>query len=468
MKSFRLHTFAVLIVLILLTLGFAFYLTRAQLLNYEQTRLESRLCIELRRLSKDGLSVDKIDRMWQDMSTKLHLDDKSNIAFSNHRLHSDPSTELLQTPNWPVQKFEHQYDSDETHRDDSPSKSCGTHIRMIDGQKWIEAYDLSRDNGAALMLQRDAALREIDDVLRHTMKLFLALFLGLAMVTSLVFTRLLHSPILRLKLAMQRIDKHDLRSRIDAKNEFAEFQEMIESYNEMLDRLEASFQHASRFAANAAHELRTPLTILTGKLERAINRPGEETQKQEFASLLDQVSRLSSIVQKLLFLAQAEAGTFPIEQAPVNLSSNLEELLSDLQMLHEDALISVDIKKNVFVTGDQILLRQLLSNLLINAIKYSAPNAAISVSIGINNGHCEFTVTNQSEHLNKEDRDHFFEAFYRGISAQKSNAEGAGLGLNVANEIAKLHKGSIQLRETSAHIVSIEVLLPLLASNPKN
>ena len=96
----------------------------------------------------------------------------------------------------------------------------------------------------------------------------------------------------------------------------------------------------------------------------------------------------------------------------------------------------------MFVTGDQILLRQLLSNLLINAIKYSAPNAAISVSIGINNGHCEFTVTNQSEHLNKEDRDHFSKLL-RHLSA-KSNAEGAGFGLNVANEIAKITQGSIQ------------------------
>ena len=463
MKSFRLHIFIVLIALILITLGLAFYLTRAQLFNYEQVRLESRLCIELRRLTKNDLSADKVDRVSQDISVKLHLDDKSKLAFTNRRLASSLSSDRFHTSNWQKQKFEHRDAQNSTsHRDHAPQKNCGIHQRLVDGEQWIEAYDLGHEDGAALMVQRDAAFEEIDEVMARTMKLFLILFLALAIVTSLVFMRLLHAPILRLRSAMQLIDKHDLRSRINASEEFVEFQEVIHSYNAMLDRLEESFQHASRFAANAAHELRTPLTILTGKLERAINRPGDELQKQEFASLLDQVSRLSSIVQKLLFLAQAEAGTFPIQQDPVNLSSILEELLNDLQMLHEDALMSTNIKQDVQVTGDQILLRQLLSNILINAIKYSAPNAAISVTLSSNLDQCQFTVSNQSEYLNKEDRDHFFDAFYRGISAQKSNAEGAGLGLNVANEIVKLHRGSIELLDSPPRVVSIEVRLPLL------
>ncbi|WMW79134.1 ATP-binding protein [Undibacterium cyanobacteriorum] len=461
MHSFRLHAFIATMILTLLMLALSFLITRTQLVDYEQARLENRLCMELKRLTKRRLDQDEIERIWKDMSQKLHLTQKHDLAFSSNLIESPEMMWLSKTPNW----IEHEPSSaskfNQNRTNSTAKKTCKIQTTLIADKEWIEAQTEGDFGKASILVNRDAALQDVHIVMTKTTLQLLAIFVVLATIGSLLLARLISRPVLRLQASMQSIDKDDLHSRLSSNKEFTEFQSVIHSYNQMLDRLEQSFQHASRFAANAAHELRTPLTILTVKLERAINHPNDDQHKQELSAMLDEVSRLASITQKLLFLAQAEAGTFPRQFGLINLSRLIGELVADLEMLDESALISPHIEAQIDIEADPILIRQLLSNLLTNAIRYCEREKAISVELSTHKDLCQITISNHTDSLSNDERTHFFDAFFRGQTAQRKHSDGAGLGLNVAAEIVRLHHGKISLLDTPSHIVSIQVTLPL-------
>lgn len=156
-----------------------------------------------------------------------------------------------------------------------------------------------------------------------------------------------------------------------------EFVELIEVFNQMLTRLERSFRQSSRFSGDAAHELKTPLAILRGELELVMQKaePGSELQ-QSLSNLMDEVSRLSTIVRKLLLLSLADAGQMSLRRVPVNLAEILSVLNEDIELLAPDLPVTLDLDQGLWVKGDRDLLTQVLQNLIDNAIKYNLPEGS--------------------------------------------------------------------------------------------
>ena len=124
---------------------------------------------------------------------------------------------------------------------------------------------------------------------------------------------------------MEAVNQQSLEHRLPAGREDREFKELIDAYNRMLDRLEASFHQATRFSADAAHELRMPLTSLQGQIEQAMRLSGDEPIQVQLSQMLDEAGRLSSITRKLLLLSQADAGKLALLRTPVDLSSMLQD-----------------------------------------------------------------------------------------------------------------------------------------------
>lgn len=268
-------------------------------------------------------------------------------------------------------------------------------------------------------------------------------------------------PIRELTKAMQRVTVTGLDQRLAMANTDVEFVELIQVFNQMLERLERSFKQASRFSADAAHELKTPLAILQGELEQALQQahPGSESQ-QQLSELLDEVRRLSGIVRKLLLLSLADAGQMSFQKQHVNLSEMLVEILEDIELLAPDLTVKTEIVPNLQVWGDRDLIMQILQNLLSNAIKYNLPDGWIDIQAQQQSSTVQVKISNASRDISEGERDRIFDRFYRGDPARNRKVEGVGLGLSLSREIARAHQGDLTLNATVPGQTTFVLSLP--------
>jgi two-component system, OmpR family, heavy metal sensor histidine kinase CusS len=268
-------------------------------------------------------------------------------------------------------------------------------------------------------------------------------------------------PIRQLTQAIRQVTVKGLDQRVPVGDADQEFAALIQVFNQMLENLDRSFHHASRFSADAAHELKTPLAILQGELEQAIHKAdrGSELQ-QHLSSLLDEVRRLSGIVRKLLLLSLADAGRMNLHLIRVNVSELLVQMLEDIELLDPSLTVEAQIAPAQWVLGDRDLLAQALHNLIRNAVKYNLPKGWIKISVFHSQAKVLITVTNASNAILPDDRDRIFDRFHRGDPARTRHIEGTGLGLSLAREIVRAHHGDIALMPTPPGQVSLKLSLP--------
>lgn len=269
-------------------------------------------------------------------------------------------------------------------------------------------------------------------------------------------------PIRELTGTIQKVSVKGLDQRVGSSAIDVEFVELIQVFNQMLERLERSFKQASRFSGDAAHELKTPLTILQGELEQALQQAetGSELQ-QQLGHLLDEVRRLSGIVRKLLLLSLADAGQMSLYKGEVNLSLLLSEMVDDLELLAPELAVETEVKPGLKVWGDRDLLIQVLQNLFSNAMKYNLPSGWIKVQAVQQASRVVVTITNASKEIPDRDRPLIFDRFHRGDPARTRKVEGTGLGLSLAREIARAHRGDLVLVASESGQTAFSLSLPV-------
>jgi two-component system heavy metal sensor histidine kinase CusS len=316
----------------------------------------------------------------------------------------------------------------------------------IKGQRW----QLGLASVPHARIAIGASLAAIDaDMIAVRNAFVVAIPLALALIALggwFLSTRALR-PIQRLTATIRNVTARGLDQRIESAHEDREFAELITVFNDMLNRLERSFLQASRFSADAAHELKTPLAILQGQVERAIGQVDTGSSAQaSLTSILDEIRRLSSISRKLLLLSQADAGHMRLYLTRVDLSETLGELVEDTRMLAPTLRVAGDIAPGLVIKADADLLRQLLHNLISNAIKYNTDAGWIRIAAARAGDDLEITVANSSPGIPAAERDRIFERFYRADPAHGRNIDGVGLGLSVSREIARAHGGDLVLK----------------------
>lgn len=268
-------------------------------------------------------------------------------------------------------------------------------------------------------------------------------------------------PIARLTASIQGVTAKGLDQRVAATGLDREFENLIQVFNEMLERLQRSFTQASRFSADAAHELKTPLAILQGQVERAIGAAADGSPLQgSLTGILDEVQRLGTITRKLLLLAQVDAGHLRLHTTPLDLSALLQELSDDARMLAPSLKITTEITSGLMLRADRDLILQVLHNLLTNAIKYNIPNGWIRIIGRAGKGKIEIDVENISSDKLPPDRNKLFERFYRANAAHNRDVDGVGLGLSVSREIARAHGGDLEIRPSATNSVIFRLSLP--------
>lgn len=270
-------------------------------------------------------------------------------------------------------------------------------------------------------------------------------------------------PLHEVTSTIRRVTAKGLNQRIPTTGVDVEFVELLQVFNQMMERLERSFNQASRFSADAAHELKTPLAILQGELERTLQQvdSGSELQ-QRLSNLLDEVCRLSSIVRKLLLLSLADAGHMRLYLVEVDLSKVLTDLADDIEMLAPELDVQAYIAPGLQVQADRDLLIQILQNLIGNAIKYNLPGGWVGIDAQRKGTTVSVTVSNCSNDILASERERIFDRFYRGDPARTRNVEGLGLGLSLSREIARAHGGALKLDRTPPGQTAFTLTLPIV------
>lgn len=333
--------------------------------------------------------------------------------------------------------------------------------RYARSEAWRVGQITSPTARIAIAVRLDAVVQDMS-VIRNIFLISIpALLVIVAGGAWILAGQALH-PIHRLTQRMRHVTVQGLDQRVSTAATDSELVELIQVFNQMLERLERSFKQASRFSADAAHELKTPLAILQGELERSLQlvESGSEIQ-QTLSHLLDEVRRLSGITRKLLLLSLADAGQMRLHRVEVNLTLLLLELAEDIELLAPELAVETDVAEHLVVWGDRDLLVQVLQNLLSNAIKYNQPSGWIRIHAYQQAAMVWVTVSNASNPIPPRDRERIFDRFHRGDPARTRKIEGIGLGLSLAREIALAHQGNLTLASSELSQTAFTLSLPV-------
>jgi len=295
----------------------------------------------------------------------------------------------------------------------------------------IEAVPFVAPEGNSFLIEVGASSREIQSVL-HGLLLTLALGMPLIIAVAalggiLVMKRALH-PLDQITRAAETITSRNFGERLPSVKTGDEIERLTASLNRMMLRLEDSFQHINRFSADVSHELRTPLTILRGELESLAQQEHLSPVALEVVgSALEEIARLTQIVNQLLEISRLEAGPATKELATVNLGelvlSTAEQmrLLADEKSIHLEYLISSEVS----VDGNASLLKQVVVNLLDNAIKYTPSGGTVELLVEMQGTKAVLEVRDTGIGISAEALPHISERFFRADKARTRQSGGA-------------------------------------------
>jgi heavy metal sensor kinase len=289
----------------------------------------------------------------------------------------------------------------------------------------------------------------------------LALFLALAGGWLLAGRAL--SPIDKMSRAAAAISADNLSQRIDVAQAKSELGRLAGVLNATFDRLEEAFQRQARFTADASHELRTPLSVLIAHAELALRRERTTDEyREKLDTCLQAAYRLRDVVDGLLTLARADARELVIVQQPVELSALVRETCSMLAPLAAENRIHVEVAaEEIVVPGDRDRLREVITNLLSNAIRYNRPGGRADITLTHDASEVVLTVADTGPGIPAESQPHVFERFYRADEARSRECGGTGLGLAIVQSIITAHRGKITLESEEGTGASFTVRLPL-------
>ncbi|MDU7870929.1 MAG: heavy metal sensor histidine kinase, partial [Pantoea sp.] len=223
---------------------------------------------------------------------------------------------------------------------------------------------------------------------------------------------------------------------------------------------EKSFRRLSEFSSDIAHELRTPVSNLMMQTQVALSRDRDAASYREVLfSNLEELSRLARMSSDMLFLAKSENGLMILEKQNVSLHEELEELIDFFEPLAGESHKTLKLKGDALVRGDRLMLRRALSNLITNAIKYSLPGSAISVSAEHNSDRAFVHISNHTEDIAPESLGRLFDRFYRGDASRQHNTDGAGLGLSITRSILLAHEGDLQVA-VNDNVITFTAIMP--------
>ncbi len=315
-------------------------------------------------------------------------------------------------------------------------------------ERWM-IYDVySEGEDAGFWVRGMISMTEYGQALGNLPILFgsaLPLLAVLAALGGFRITRRAFRPVTQMAETARAIGTgSDLSQRIETDGRGDELNQLGDTMNEMLARLQASFEAERQFSSDVSHELRTPIAVIRSQCEFALSgQAGEEEKREAFEAVLKQSERMNSIVSQLLLLSRAENGKFVPEREPVELNVLCETVCEELEAMAAERQVELTWNtEELQITGDETLLIRMVNNLVSNAIRYNRPGGSAEVSLRKRGKYAVLTVRDTGIGIRREDLGQIFSRFYRDDRSRSS--EGTGLGLSMAAWIARVHGGSIR------------------------
>lgn len=323
--------------------------------------------------------------------------------------------------------------------------------------------------GAVIVINGYTALVALgmDFHLQYLIQLNRALWVGtlaaslITILIAWITVQHAHKPIRSISTRMRSITSEQLNVRLDPHSVPIELNELVLSFNSMLEKLEENFQRLSHFSADIAHEFRTPMTNLITQTQVALSQPRDVSKYSEILySNLEEFERLSKMIADMLFLAQADDDLIKPQSANVDLKEELHLLFEYFEGLAEEQNVEMILKGSAPpVKGDRSMLRRALSNLVANAIIHSAHGSVVSVEISTNPDSVSVGIRNTGT-IGQEHLSRVFDRFYRIDPSRQRSSEGGGLGLAIVQSIVKAHDGEISVGSKD-NITEFKIVLPL-------
>jgi heavy metal sensor kinase len=271
-------------------------------------------------------------------------------------------------------------------------------------------------------------------------------------------------PLSRVAVAAQEIDVRTLERRLPVRGVGDELDQLVDAFNGTLGRLEHAVGEMRQFSAALAHELRTPLAALRGEIELASRTPeSSPAHRDRFASQMEEIDRLTRLIDQILTLARAESGQIRLTRVPVNLTDLAVSLVEQLEPLASAKSIDLRCERSpsVVVDGDAGWLQRLLLNLVDNALKFTRENGRVVVRVTRDGDTARIAVQDSGVGLSSADARQAFERFFRADPARSSSIAGAGLGLSLVRWIAVQHRGTVTVQSRLAEGSTFTVTLPV-------
>jgi signal transduction histidine kinase len=313
----------------------------------------------------------------------------------------------------------------------------------------------------------DAARAQRDRTL-HNLLVFSLVALGVLGLVSagmgwLVAGRVLN-PVRTITAAARRASEHQLGDRVALSGPDDELKELADTFDQMLDRLDAAFASQRRFVSDASHELRTPLTIMQTAIDVTLAKPHRSAEQLEgmAAKVQRSIQQARSLIDALLTLASSRAE--PMNQEPVDLATVAEDYLDTVRPAIIERRLTVEADLEPAVTlGDRLLLERMVGNLVDNAIRHNCQEGCLQVCTGTGEDAVRVEVINSGPVIPAEVVPSLFEPFRR-MEERTSSLEGVGLGLAIVKSIVSAHGGSVDARAQRAGGLDVTVSLPGVVS----
>lgn len=352
----------------------------------------------------------------------------------------------------------------------------------------IITFPVVENSHVTKIVQIASSLEEVEDAL-NTLFIILIITVPLALVVAILGGQFLANKALKpvddITRAARMITSQNLNQRISPPKVKDELSRLIDTFNEMISRLDQSFRQMKQFSSDASHELKTPLTILKGEVEVMLRkeRTSQEYQ-QTLKSNLEEINRMSQIVEDLLLLSKADTGEIQLHRKQINLTAILAEVVAQMDLLarsNKIYLCASNHQQDFHIFGDALRIRELFMNLIENGIKYTEEGGSITITLqedssplreaselleSVRDRFVKIIVSDTGIGIAEEDHERIFNRFFRVDKARSREQGGSGLGLSICKWIVEAHQGEIKVESELGKGSCFIVRLPL--SSPES
>ena len=299
--------------------------------------------------------------------------------------------------------------------------------------------------------------------LEYLVILFTIIGVVITIIVSKIMSRRILKPINNVIKTAKSISTDDLSKRIEIPKEEDELQNLTLIINEMLDRLETSFENQTKFVSDASHELRTPLAIIKGYAEIIRKRGTTDIDifVESIDSIISETDNMRNLIQKLLFLAKGEITKINTKFIDIDANEMVHQIHSDTVVSTKTHKFHLETGENYKIKGDETLLQQAIRALIENATKYSEPHTNIYIKSFIKDGFGRISIRDEGVGISDEDAKRIFDRFYRVDLSRTKATGGTGLGLAIVKRIVEIHNGRIEIDSKINKGTEISIVLPI-------